>query len=75
MPAGSPLPPQFVAVMREVLAIDGESVDALYFVGLAEAQAGHAAKARELWTKLMDKLPADSSDRTQVAKQLQALGQ
>ena len=74
VPAGSPLPPPFVGLMRDVLAIDGETPDALYFVGVAEAQAGHADQARALWTKLLTKLPPESPDRTDIVKQIEQLG-
>jgi cytochrome c-type biogenesis protein CcmH len=73
LPEDAPLPPRFVAVMREVLAIDGDNPKALFFVGLAEAQEGHTAKGRALLEKLLAKLPADSPEHAEVAGQLQQL--
>lgn len=74
VPDGAPMPPRFMDVMRELLAIDANNPDALYYVGVAEAEAGHPDKARTLWTKLLTLLPADSAGRAEVTQQLQKLG-
>ena len=68
------LPEQFVAVMRQVQTLAPDNADALYFVGLAEAQAGDAAKARTMWTRLRDQMPPDSPGRADLQKQIDALG-
>jgi len=73
LPEGSQLPTEFLAVMREVLAINPDNGDALFYVGAAEAEAGHTAKARELWTRLLAQLPPDSPARTEVQTQLNNL--
>lgn len=73
LPGGSRLPDEFVTVMQDVLAMQDDVPEALYFVGLAETQAGHDDKARALWTKLLDKLPAGSEDRTELQRQIDAL--
>ncbi len=73
VPENAPLPPRFVAIMREVLGIDSGNVKALYFVGLAEAQAGHTAQARALLQKVMDNLPPDAPERAEVAAQIEQL--
>ena len=67
------LPPELVALMGEVLAIDPGQPDALYFLGMDAANHGDAARARTLWTHLLERLPADSSARGQVQQQLDAL--
>ena len=59
--------------MGKVLALTPDNGDALYYVGAGEAQAGHAAKARALWSKLLAQLPADSPDRPDLQKQLDEL--
>ncbi len=70
----APLPPEFVRVMRQVLAIDPKSVNALYFVGLAEAQDGHPEKTKVLWTRLLANLPPNSATaRAEITKELKAL--
>lgn len=73
IPAGSMLPPDFVGLMREVLAIDANNVDALYFAGISEAQTGNTAKARDLWTRLLAQLPEGSPERGEIQKQIDEL--
>ena len=73
LPEGARLPDEFVSVMRNVLAMQDDVPEALYFVGLAETQDGHDDKARSLWTKLLDKLPAGSEDHAELQRQIDAL--
>lgn len=70
---GRPLPEEFVAVMRRILAIDAGHADALWFVGLAEAAAGNTARAIELWERLVQRLPADSPEGREVRARLERL--
>ncbi|MGE5504105.1 MAG: c-type cytochrome biogenesis protein CcmI [Actinomycetota bacterium] len=58
--------PEVVTLLRQVLDIDPNQPDALYFVGQAEAEIGNKDKARALWTRLLNSLPADSSERPQI---------
>ncbi|MDR3436653.1 tetratricopeptide repeat protein [Telmatospirillum sp.] len=69
------LPDDFVATMREVLDIDPTNGSSLYYVGLAESEAGHSSQARELWGKLLASLPADDPRRVDLNKRLEALPQ
>lgn len=73
VPQGTTLPPEFVALMREVNAIDGQQMDALYFLGLAEMQAGNTARAKTLWAKLYDLLPPESEDRAELKRMMEEL--
>lgn len=73
IPAGGMLPPDFVKLMREVLAADPKNVDALYFLGVSESQLGNTAKAKDLWTRLLVLLPEGSEDRAEVQKQIDGL--
>lgn len=68
------LVPEFVTVMREVLALDPAQADALYYVGLAESQAGRNAEARKLWTKLLGSLPPNSEEYAALKGELDTLG-
>ncbi|MBL8835335.1 MAG: tetratricopeptide repeat protein, partial [Alphaproteobacteria bacterium] len=70
---GRPLPPEFVAVMRRILAIEADHADALWFVGLAEAAAGNNARAIELWERLLQRLPANSPEGREVRTRLERL--
>lgn len=65
---------EFVVVMREVLDLDPNQPDALYFVGMAEAQIGKPDKARTLWARLLALLPTDSPERAELQKLLKELG-
>lgn len=73
VPQGAPLPPDFVQLMRDVLAADGKNPDALYFLGVSEAQLGNNAKAAALWGRLLTVLPEGSEERADVQKQIDAL--
>lgn len=51
------LPADFVATMRKVLAVNADNAQALYYVGLAEAKAGNAARAQDMWARALKGLP------------------
>lgn len=70
---GNALPSDFVATMEKVLALDGGNVQALYYLGVADAEAGNIPSARARWTRLLAVLPQDSPDRAQLQKELDAL--
>ena len=71
--AGETLPPDFVAVMRRILALDPNHGDALWFIGLAEAQAGNKDAAAALWEKLLARLPSESREHAEVRQRLDSL--
>jgi cytochrome c-type biogenesis protein CcmH len=70
---GDDLPAQATALLREVLAAEPQNPEALWYVGLAEAAAGHKDAAQDLLTKLLAQLPADAPARQQVEQHLAAL--
>lgn len=61
------------ALMRRVLELDPENIEALWFVGNAEAEAGNNEKARELLERLLTQIPPDSPDREFVEQRLQEI--
>lgn len=67
------LPADFVATLHDVLAIEPDNTTALYYLGAAEANAGHSAEARKYWEKLVAKMPADQPERAEIKKRLDAL--
>jgi cytochrome c-type biogenesis protein CcmH len=69
----SNLPPRFVKLMRRIGKLDPENAVALWFIGLAEHEAGNAAKATSLWERLLARLPKDSRDRAALAKRIEML--
>lgn len=70
---GETLPEEVVALMAQVLRLDADQPDALYFTGLHGAMTGDKAKARSNWTRLLLVLPAASPAREQVQQQLDGL--
>lgn len=73
LPEGALLPPDFVRLMREVVVVDPRNPDALYFLGVSEAQTGNAAKARDYWARLLAVLPEGSEDRAAIQRQMDEL--
>jgi cytochrome c-type biogenesis protein CcmH len=70
---GDDPPPEAAALLRQVLDAEPQNAEALWYVGLAEAAAGHAQNAHDLWTRLLAQLPADAPVRQQVQEHLAAL--
>jgi cytochrome c-type biogenesis protein CcmH len=70
---GDKLPPDLVAVMRRILALDPEHSDALWFVGLAEAEAGNRPTAIGLWSRLIAKLPPSAAGYAEIKARLDRL--
>ncbi len=50
---GDDTPADFIATLRKVLKFDPANEQALYFVGLAELNAGHSAVARTMWNQAL----------------------
>jgi cytochrome c-type biogenesis protein CcmH len=67
------LPAQATALLKDVLAADPKNPEALWYVGVAEADAGHAQAARDLLTRLLAQLPADAPVRKQVEDRIATL--
>lgn len=75
VPRAERLSADFVAVMRRILDLDPNHGDALWFVGLAEAEAGRRAAAVALWQRLVERLPAGSQERQEVQTRIERLKQ
>lgn len=72
--SAGPPPPDFIALLRQVLVLEPDQPEALWFIGHVEVDAGNKDAARALWQKLRDGLPPDSPPRKAVEKALQGLG-
>lgn len=72
---GTSLPPQAEALYREVLALQPDNPDALWYVGLAERQAGRPQVAVLHWERLLSKLDPSSGEYKQVRQSIDALQQ
>ncbi len=68
---GEKLPAPFVEVMRKILDADPNHGDALWFTGVAEAEAGRRAAAVALWQRLLDQLPQDARERQEIQEQIE----
>ncbi|MDP6390652.1 MAG: c-type cytochrome biogenesis protein CcmI [Alphaproteobacteria bacterium] len=71
--AGEAPTPESIAVMRRVVALDGGIMEALWFVGRAEAEAGNTAAARDHWEKAYAALPETSPDRAELRRRIDSL--
>ena len=58
----------------QVLQRDPVNPDALWFAGLAKAQAGRAEQAAAIWRRLLEALPPEDRRTDLVRRQLEGLG-
>ena len=72
-PADAPAPEAALALYRRVLAHAPDAPEALWFLGLAAAEAGRAGEAGEFWGRLVELLPPESDERRALADRLAAL--
>ncbi|HET6609663.1 MAG TPA: c-type cytochrome biogenesis protein CcmI [Rhodopila sp.] len=70
---GEPLPERAVQLLHRIEAKDPHQVMAQWYLGLAAAQSGDTALARQHWQGLADRLPAGSEDRKMVEAALATL--
>ncbi|ARJ66716.1 c-type cytochrome biogenesis protein CcmI [Magnetospirillum sp. ME-1] len=71
---GDTLPAEAITLLEQVLALNPDQPDALYFTGLSAAMKGETARAKARWNRLLMVLPADSPARAQVEKDMAKLG-
>jgi cytochrome c-type biogenesis protein CcmH len=67
------LPPSFVALLQRVLSLDPDEPDALWYLGLAQAQEHNPKAASAYWRRLAAALPKDSERRKTVNAALAAI--
>lgn len=71
---GDTQPPEAVyAVYAVILTHQPDNPNALYFVGRAAAESGDAARARDLWGRLLQRIPPDEPAHASLRQQLEAL--
>ncbi|HKW52531.1 MAG TPA: tetratricopeptide repeat protein, partial [Stellaceae bacterium] len=68
-----PLPERAVALWRHVDTLDPKQPQALWYLGLAEAQQRHLAEASGYWQRLLPLLPEGSDQHKMVAAAIAAL--
>lgn len=71
---GGTLPERLVTVMQAIEGLDPGHPEALWFLGVADVQAGRPGEAAARWRRLLAQLPPDSEGRALVARELEALG-
>lgn len=64
------IPSRSIELYRKVLTLDSEHPQALWYVGVAEAQAGREGEALALWTRLQQLAPEDSQLYQAVTKSI-----
>jgi cytochrome c-type biogenesis protein CcmH len=67
------LPAALVGVMEQVIAIDPDQPDALWYLGLDAAHRGDSHRARKLWSRLAAGLPQASREHAAVQAKLEGL--
>jgi cytochrome c-type biogenesis protein CcmH len=68
-----PIPPRVVGLLHEVEAQSPQEPEALWYLGLAAAQAKNPDAAAEYWNRLLAALPQDAPERKTVTAALAAL--
>ena len=71
--AGAKETPESLAVMRRVLVLDPQNIEALWLVGLSEVEAGDRAAGISKMQQALERLPADAPNRDALAQRLEAL--
>ena len=69
----APLSPRVVALLHKVEALSPDEPEALWYLGLAAAQAKNPDQATRYWQRLLAALPADAPERRTVTAALDAL--
>ncbi len=70
---GPVIPPKAAHLFERLLSVMPDHNEALWFVGLAEAQAGKHERAVDLWRRLLVLIPKESENRAALEVHLQAL--
>lgn len=65
--------PDFVALMRRILALEPNNPEALFFVGEAEVRAGNKTEARALWGRLLARVDPKEPLHKMIDERIKAL--
>jgi cytochrome c-type biogenesis protein CcmH len=63
-------PPEYLVLMRRILALDPDNAQALWFVANDAAASGDRKQAADLFRRLLARLPPNAPLRPQVQRQL-----
>lgn len=67
------LPKDFIAVMNQIRAIEPDNAVALYFLGIAEFEAGRRDAAAALWRQVLDRMPPDAPEKRELERRIDEL--
>jgi cytochrome c-type biogenesis protein CcmH len=67
------MPAAFAGVIARVRDLAPDHPEGLFFAGMIAARNGDADGARDLWGRLIGRLPADSPVRAAIEKRLATL--
>jgi cytochrome c-type biogenesis protein CcmH len=73
LPNDAPIAPAVIDLYRKVVERQPDQPQALWFLGLAEKQAGHGDAAAANWQRLLTQMKPDSSEAKAVRQQLDAI--
>ncbi len=68
-----PLPVRAIALLRKVEIADPDQPEVLWYLGIAAARDSKPDVARQSWTRLLTKLPADGEDAKMVKDAMASL--
>jgi cytochrome c-type biogenesis protein CcmH len=67
------LPKAFIGVMNEIRNLEPDNPVALYFLGIAEVEAGNRDAAAALWRRVLDRMPPDAPERRELERRIDDL--
>ncbi|MBT5459680.1 MAG: c-type cytochrome biogenesis protein CcmI [Rhodospirillaceae bacterium] len=73
LPRDARIPKELMEIGDRILTLDPRHTGALWFTGVARAQTGDRAGARERWTRLLAELDPKSPQYADVKKSIEAL--
>ena len=74
-PANDPFPAEAKVILERVLVLDPDNLEAMYFLGMAAAEAGETQVAADHWSKLLTRLDPGTQAHSEVKARLDGLAQ
>jgi cytochrome c-type biogenesis protein CcmH len=70
---GAELPANVAALYRRILSLDPDNPQALWFSGVADAQAGDRIAAAKKWQALLARIPSDAPQYQEIKRRIEDL--
>jgi len=70
---GAELPANVAALYRRILSLDPDNPQALWFSGVADAQAGDRIAAAKKWQALLARIPSDAPQYDEIKRRIEDL--